>query len=150
MNTIKTENDRAFGNDVLAKFMGGSIVSTEPYEMPHGSHSTGTIVKWTIPSKIPTDGRSLAELGLFKYDSNWDWLWPVIDKIESLGYSFSISRRGIQVLTWPSFGFSATDLIIDNDFLDDYVEDNKRLATWDACVAMVIMLNTNNIEVNAK
>lgn len=142
---MRTENKISEGNVKLAEFMGGSIVSREPYEMPHGSRSEGVIEKWSGLTGVPSRDYDTACIGIFRYDSSWEWLWPVIDKIESLGFSFSISRRGIQVTKWRSRGrFEATDLIIDEDFQEDYAGEEKRIAAWDSAVSFVKWYNKQN------
>lgn len=137
---MRTENKIEVGNKTLAEFMGGRITRKEDYEMPHGSRSTGTIEHWSGIAGTPAS--SMAEIGIFHYQSDWAWLWPVIDRIESLGFNFVISRRGIQVTKWRTHGrFEATDLIIDEDFLDDYVGREKLLAVWDSAVSFVNWYN---------
>ena len=139
---MRTHNKASEGNLLLAEFMGGSIVSREPYEMPHGSRSEGVIEKWGGLTGVPSGDYELACIGIFKYDSKWEWIWPVINKIESLGFDFVISRRGIQVTKWRSRGrFEATDLIIDEDFQDDYIGEEKRIAVWDSAVSFVNWYN---------
>lgn len=133
---MRTKNKIEDGNMLLAEFMGGLITHSETYEMPHGSRSTGTIYHWSGITGAPES--SMASIGIFSYHSDWAWLWPVIDRIESLGFNFSISRRGIQVTKWRARGrFEATDLIIDNDFSEDYIGREKLIAVWDAAVSFV-------------
>ena len=134
----KTENKVNEGNRTLAQFMGGTIVSSKKYEMPHGSNTEGVLEKWGGLSGIPSHDQELAELGIFRYETSWSWIFPVIDKIESLGFCVSIHRRGIQIVKYDKDRrFEATDLIIDEDFLDDYTGEVKRLTAWDCCVSFV-------------
>lgn len=65
--------------------MGGKLISTEEYESPHGSRNTGIIENWQLPNNSPYSETS--KLGYFKYDTSWDWLMPVVEKIESLDLS---------------------------------------------------------------
>jgi hypothetical protein len=69
-------------NKLIAEFMGGKLISTEEYESPHGSRSTGIIENWKLPEKAPYSTTS--KLGFFEYNKSWDWLMPVVEKIESL------------------------------------------------------------------
>jgi hypothetical protein len=71
--------------DIVATYMGGKIISEEKYEMPHGSHSEGVIYNWKVPKGIPPFGEAYkyAKIGIFNYDSDWNWLIPVIEKIEN-------------------------------------------------------------------
>lgn len=84
-------------------------------------------------------------LGILYYDTRIEWIWPVLNKIESLGYDFVISRRGIQIWRRPAAGrSSATDLIIDEDFLDDYIGEQKIKSIWDCCVSFISWYNKSN------
>jgi hypothetical protein len=140
---MKTENKIPEGNIVLAQFMGGKLLSTEPYEMPHGSRSEGELESW---SRLEGMNSDMSRLGIFEYDSSWSWIHPVIDKIESLGYEVTLSRRGVQIWKYRSYrGLTeATDLIIDEDFLDDYVGAQKLISVWDSCVSFVLYYNKHN------
>ena len=51
---------------------------------------------------VQTDGVSFKDnnTGLFhelKYHTSWDWLMPVVYKVESLGYSVNISRIKVSI-----------------------------------------------------
>lgn len=70
-------------NNLIAEFMGASIVRKEEYEEPHGSRGTGIITYWTRPEGIPFDD-GLATIGHFRYHTSWNWLMPVIRKINSM------------------------------------------------------------------
>lgn len=136
-STLHNEKE---GNQDIALFMGGSIVGEEHYEMPHGSRSEGRIQRWKFIEGVPLNAQEYASIGIFWYHTSWEWLWPVIDKIESLGYEFVISRRGIQV--WRhTRAQEATDLIIDEDFLEDYVGDQKLRSAWDCCISFILWYN---------
>src|SRR5689334_9765065 len=56
------------GNKLIAEFMGASI-DRYPEHLPDGTYFVGP---WE--SNMP----------LFLYHSSWDWLMPVVDKIEGL------------------------------------------------------------------
>jgi hypothetical protein len=85
----------------------------------------------------------MAQIGIFHYDRSMEWLWPVIDRIESLGYEVVISRRGIQIWEYKAGRrSSATDLIIDEDFEEDYAGEQKRISIWDSCVSFIDWYNS--------
>lgn len=69
------------GNKILARFMGGRVVRTEEYEMPHGSHSRGTMEHWEFDN-YHFSRDEYASIGIFKFERDWNDLMAVIDKIE--------------------------------------------------------------------
>ena len=78
-------------NELIAHFMGGSIIKTEHYEMPHGSHQSGVINYWSIPRGITSCNQSMAKIGMFFYHNDWNDLNFVINYIETFGeYRFVI------------------------------------------------------------
>jgi len=79
--------------ELIAEWMGGVVTHVEEYEAPHGSHSDIKIKHWRLPEGIPS-GDYYASIGHFRYDKSWDWLMPVIRKINGLGkeYSFAIFK----------------------------------------------------------
>lgn len=139
-----TENVTIYGNRLLAEFMGAKKVKEEDFEMPHGSNHQVTVVQWTPPEGLNFENSREAKDGRFKYDKSWDWLFTVINKIESLGYSFVISREGIQIWNHPAKG--AIDLVIDEDFLDEYVGDEKLMMCMSVCVSFVELYNNKKLK----
>jgi len=82
MNT--TEN-----NKITAEFMGYK-------EYNHGSYKT-----------FSKDDKSHYFDSTLQYDSDWNWLMPVIEKIESLGYKFQICRHRAQIYLDDGFNSPA-------------------------------------------
>jgi hypothetical protein len=69
---METEN-----NKLIAQFMGARIGGTGVVHFPDGN-------KYHIDyKKLPTKG--------VYYHSDWNWLMPVVQKIENLGYNVNIS-----------------------------------------------------------
>lgn len=81
--------------------MGGRIVSTEENVMPHGSHSTGNLERWEFDSYEGLD--EYAKIGAFNYDSDWNALIPVVEKIESLGFIVSNDQADTTILEKKAF-----------------------------------------------
>lgn len=88
-------------NKLIAQFMGGRIVNTQDYEMPHGSNSTGTLEHWEFDDYEGLD--ESAKRGHFHYDTDWNELMPVIVKIESLGFIVSNDQADTTVLERLAF-----------------------------------------------
>ena len=59
-------------NKLIAEFMG----------VPQGKHTHFMVEPFALESYADVDD--------LKYDASWDWLIPVVQKIESLGYVFTI------------------------------------------------------------
>ncbi len=78
-------------NRKIALFMGGKVLKTETYEMPHGSRGEIEIERWSMPKGI--DYNAFTELGHFSFERNWDHLMAAVDFLEDRGYSFSIYRN---------------------------------------------------------
>lgn len=80
MSEIK--EDILAGNKLIAEFMGAKITSPVGY--------TGRDV---VFSEVTHGLRTHVSMAL-RYHLNWDWLMPVVEKIESLGYRVLIERGG--------------------------------------------------------
>jgi hypothetical protein len=46
-----------------------------------------------------------------KFDSSWEWLMPVVEKIESLGYDFTIAGKTARTLEQPCVSVGDTKLL---------------------------------------
>lgn len=83
-------------NHLIGMFMGGYILSEEEHELPHGSRGCVIIRNWSLPKGVPLGDIDLAGIGNFKYNLSWDWLMPVIRKINTLG-------KGIQFAIFKTY-----------------------------------------------
>lgn len=72
--------------------MGASLLRTEEQEMPHGSHANVTMEYWKRPSDLPGYD-DYADMGHFRYDRDWGWLMPVLEKIARMGRTYSVGIR---------------------------------------------------------
>lgn len=97
-------------NKDIAKFMGGRIVRTEKYEMPHGSRSEGEIEHWEF-DKYSLSRDEYARIGIFKYNRDWNDLMEVVEKIESMGYIVSNDQSDTTILSMPEDEDIATSII---------------------------------------
>lgn len=50
-----------------------------------------------LDSSIGNDGWEIIHSFDLKYNSDWSWLMPVIEKIESLGYKITIEENSCQI-----------------------------------------------------
>lgn len=107
------------GNKLIAEFMG--VKMGEPY-------------MWRIGSTVPLTEEHLA------YHESWDWLMPVVEKIET---------TEIHGLATASVCIEDTECEIKDYGTDSssfaYEEgDTKIEAVWKACVAFIEWYNTQN------
>jgi hypothetical protein len=76
--------------------------------------------------EIPTVRNSLD----MQYHSNWSWLMPVVEKIESLGYWVVMMPNGCQI--YKASGNFYGDMVIDADFKNTRLEN-----TYEAVVCFI-------------
>lgn len=76
------------GNVLIAEFMGWKVVTGDKIKLPYKNHYFGInpITKRIYNSVNSEDyNECWTKVALYvKYNSSWDWLMPVVDKIESL------------------------------------------------------------------
>jgi len=73
------QHDINMSNILIAEFMGWEYdENNDWYFTPHRVEVTDGI----YDNEVPSD--------LFEFHTSWDWLMPVIEKIESLGYEVQI------------------------------------------------------------
>lgn len=119
MATLKEILDKNELNIAIAIFMGGSVSKEEKYELPHGSRGCVMIEHWNIPSGVPLHGFDRAKIGHFRYTDSWDWLMPVIRKINTLdkGIQFAIFKTYVSCTVeksgkfYKDFSFSHVEYI---------------------------------------
>lgn len=98
-----TQEEIIEGNKLIAEFDGYKFVNDDSLAYPNGYYY------------YPNDGcgNSLKELEEFEYNSSWDWLMPVIEKIEKTGCCASIINNGCNIKTFISgdngFNLNACD-----------------------------------------
>lgn len=69
-------------NKLIAEFMG----------MTYGDPNNDSVMIQTTPQ-----GNEVVPIESMEYHTSWDWLMPIIDKIESLGYEFTIVENRCKV-----------------------------------------------------
>lgn len=67
-------------NILIAKFMGGVMTTPDP-KCKHISFIRGS-------NPISPTKKQYYTISQLKYHKKWDWIMPVTDRIESLGYSY--------------------------------------------------------------
>jgi hypothetical protein len=101
------------GNKLIAEFVGYK-------QHNHGSYKTFEI-----------DGRHIYE-SVVQYNTKWEWLMPVVEKIESLGFQFHIGNEGAAIKKWWFRG-NVPDL--------GSVQETKIAATWEICIRFIQWYN---------
>lgn len=77
-------------NKLIAEFMGGVLTTNHP----DCKHISFMRKKDAIP---PNKGKYSTISGL-KYHYSWKWLMPVVEKIESMGYSVKIIEDWCEII----------------------------------------------------
>lgn len=109
-------------NKLIAEFMGGKLIfpSTCNYGVFEFSKKDKYILTYNVE---PTTENGIAQ-HLLKFNTSWDWLMKVVDKIESMGFCFDIMGKACSISRHD-------EMIVDlngNDF------DKKIDSVYFACV----------------
>lgn len=75
--------------------------------------------------------------GEMQYHERWDWLMPVVEKIEALGYLVYMQPHQCTIFT--KSGNFPDSLIIDADFKNTRLEN-----TYEGVVSFIQWYNTHN------
>jgi hypothetical protein len=132
-------------NKLVAVFMGGYLISDLKHEVPHGFKSEIVIQDWKEPMGMP-NWVSL-DLGHFDYHSSWDWLMPVIRKINGMGkeYQFTIFKTYVSCTVerggkfYKDFSFSHAEYITE--------EQSDITAAYNLVVKFIEWYNQINNEI---
>lgn len=120
MGTMCTVN-----NKLIAEFMGAKMI----VENHHGIN----IIEFE-------DKKQFDLLGL-KYHSSWDWLMPVVEKIESLGVNFWTVKNKVKLTIVGELARKLNDSLYDTEFegydFEYYIEDTKIEAVYQAVVEFI-------------
>jgi hypothetical protein len=104
---------------IIAKFMGYKIENKKFETLQYHSSNESDWV-WDEGKIVTLEGDEVCDynnepyflLEDLPFNKNWDWLMPVVEKIESLGYTFKITGN-IVTINHPFFediGYRKTDL----------------------------------------
>jgi hypothetical protein len=107
-------NETLQGNRILAEFMG----------LKPGYNSYTKKYNWGDGIFFMTNGDTIEEVmdaivGYAKYHSSWDWLMPVVEKIESFGFRFEIALNEVDLYDIENDRFSTSVNFPDCDGLKD-------------------------------
>ena len=94
------------GKDIktIAKFMGYKI-ENQKFQTLEFHSSNESHWEWDEGEIVTLDGEEVSDynnepyfsLKDLPFDSEWDWLMPVVEKIESLGYTFKIKGSTVVI-----------------------------------------------------
>ena len=74
------------GNKLIAEFMGGERHWLNGMKEPFTDDTIWGYYDVGVNITSTYSGRPIALVNDLKYHTSWDWLMPVVEKIESLGY----------------------------------------------------------------
>ena len=106
-------------NRIIAEFMQADVNSNGTFELPQ--HGT-----------LRPNGEFKTEFSIsqLKYHSDWNWLMPVVEKIESMGFDVNILKNGTQIIDY-SKNIEVVNNVADISF------DRKIEHTYQAIVRFV-------------
>lgn len=111
-------------NILIAAFMGFSVRDFD------GAH-------WRYTEK-ENENQPYYRWGLcrdLKYHTSWDWLMPVVEKIEGLGYKFQVCRRRVEIIK---------DNFSEGDGIMIIKEETKIKSVFKGCIEFIQWYNQNS------
>ena len=140
------------GNRLIAEFMGAKSTEEDHTDYnedgsikytPNEDGSKWIFTTWSKPNGISDEmykrfGWGDYTMGKWYYDTSWDWLMPVIDKIEDL---HTVSNFGF-VNVRISQGYTEIEGTTEKIFKNSSVVGSKIKATWMAVVEFIKWHNT--------
>lgn len=125
-----TQEEIKEGNKLIAEFMGGELLE--------GRQDN---VYWFNKGHHLLEYRKAINRHAFKYHSSWDWLMPVVEKIESLGYGFTVDPWGIEIIEYISGNENS---IVKFDRTDDEPKMEQYYYSVNKFIKWYNSLTTNN------
>lgn len=123
------------GNKMIAEFMDIKVK-----EKPH-SHKTWYSIHYEVYDRINNDYAFYWPLDKLKFNSDWDWLIPVVEKIESIKDEYH-GYFGVYIssnnCTIQATNFRPDKRIPDPPhYFSDWTLENKIMSTWTAVVYFI-------------
>jgi hypothetical protein len=131
---MNTENK----NELIAKFMGYEFVDGN-FKVPHSNKTNNSNLSEWCPTYLDGDdvfgngGYLLARSNLL-FNSDWNWLMEVVEKIESLGIDVHINTCVCRIVDVGEDRF---------EDIECFVNDNKKQAVYNACIKFIQWYNEN-------
>ena len=145
MKAIFEEAD--INNQLIAKFMGGYIRERDNFDFsPDSVYYSDIKLCWEAPKNVPF-WFDLSKLGGFNYKS-WDWLMPVIRKINGMGkeYQFTIFKTYVSCTVERSGKFYKDFSFSHAEYITEEQSDIK--AAFNLVIRFIEWYNQINNEIN--
>ncbi len=128
-----TEKEIQKGNKLIAEFMGWEFHSKNGFEY-YVNNKDRKIPCWgEYSSKIPIED--------FDYHLSWDWLMPVVDKIEATFNSiYTDIRKGLPIKKGKYYTYIEVD---GENYTHAYYGKTKLEATYKAVIEFIKWYNKN-------
>ena len=121
----------------IAEFLGGEVKSTHSIQDVHTYMWYGEIAHQWRREKLKINvGEALLE-GHLLFHKSWDWLMPVIDKIESMGYIFNINNYSVCLLAKGTEDFREGTVMCCYYIGNGEAQYNKFKASYKAVVSFI-------------
>src|SRR5690606_36071729 len=102
------------GSALIAEFLGSKFINDAPEDYPNGYYYQPEGVEYDCPTGEPDE---------WSFNSSWDWLMPVVDKIESLGFWTKISAHTSFDNKYKSFDIKKIRPKSDGEYIYNYEGD---------------------------
>ncbi|MCK9544999.1 MAG: hypothetical protein M0R03_23535 [Novosphingobium sp.] len=131
------------GNELIVSFLGWTKYSyNQKYDLTHcrdyDCYNIGEFSKYS-DIYIPESGNLPAAHYNLEFHSSWDWLMPVVEKIEKLQYTCDICSTHLHK-NMVSIGTISGKQCV------RVIEDLKIKAVWTAVIEFIKWYNTQNNE----
>lgn len=131
MNTLE-------GNKIIAEFMGLKRIGS--------SESSENILEVPVYKHFDKNGKVFGETYYthHKYHSSWDWLMPVVEKIQSIDIAPAPNYRGYRIEIVVQGYVKISGFPMPTIFKNVSIEGSLINAVWQAVVQFIQWYNKNN------
>lgn len=128
------------GNRLIAEFMGAKEETGEIAASSIGKAKVSLDKMYFPKNERFPDNMYTCKAQDLEYNTSWDWLMPVVEKIETMGYEFSINGErlgeGLKHNTW--IGLPNGNILEKDQWFSSKIE-----SVYDAVIQFIQWYNQN-------
>lgn len=134
-----TQQEILESNKLIAEFLGSKFINDAPEDYPNGYYYQPKGVEYDCPT---------GESDEWCFNSSWDWLMPVVEKIEKIENNYH-GRFGVHIIS-NACTIQATNFRPDKKipypphYFSDHIGNNKIESVWLAVVEFIKWYNNQN------